>query len=44
MESKFGLQEVAEVKDLNNKILKAARRKDGGYRGATTPMEDGVDE
>ena len=40
MESKFGPQEVAETRELERKILAGARRKDGGYRGATMPTED----
>jgi len=40
MESKFGPQEVAETRELEQKILTAARRKDGGYRGATRPTEE----
>ena len=40
MESKFGPQEVAETRDLEQKILTAARRKDGGYHGATRPTEE----
>ena len=34
MESKFGLQEVAETKNLERQILAAAQRKDGGFHGA----------
>lgn len=40
MESKFGLQEVAETRDLNQKILSAARRREGGFRGAVPATEE----
>lgn len=40
MESKFGLQEVAETRDLNHRILSAARRREGGYRGAVPATEE----
>jgi hypothetical protein len=39
MESKFSPQEVAETRELEKQILSAARRKDGGYRGAVKPTE-----
>lgn len=40
MESKFAPEDIAETRKLNLEILKAARRKEGGYRGAVPATED----
>jgi hypothetical protein len=40
MQSKFGPEEMAEAQELNQHILNAARRRDGGYRGAI-PVSEG---
>jgi len=40
MESKFGSQELAETRELEQRILLAAQRKEGGYRGAVRATED----
>jgi hypothetical protein len=34
-ESQFGPQQMAETRELEQKILTAAKKRDGGYRGAT---------
>jgi hypothetical protein len=34
MESKFGPKELADARDIERKIMTAAQRKEGGYKGA----------
>jgi hypothetical protein len=38
-ESKFGTQQMAETRELEKKILDAAKKKDGGFRGAIHATE-----
>jgi hypothetical protein len=40
LESKFGPKEVAETRSLEQQILAAAQRKEGGFRGAIPATED----
>jgi len=42
-ESKFGSQQLKETRELEQKILAGAQRKEGGYRGAIIATNDGED-
>jgi hypothetical protein len=39
-ESKFGSHQLAEVREIEQKILEGAKKRDGGYRGAIPATED----
>jgi len=40
MESRFGPKELAETRDIERQIVAAAKRKEGGYRGAVPATKD----
>ncbi len=40
MEAKFGLKEIEETRELNKKILAAAKKPDGGFKGAVVATPD----
>jgi len=40
MENKFGMQDVEDAREIDNRILAAARRREGGFKGAVPATED----